>query len=104
MDTCYRNNRSPILVRKVLTGGGRKVRGGIYDEYGIPIKEIVPGERYRARIQGKFVRVVAQPNQTMHLELQEDPLKEESDPRVRATLADARAAGFDLTRGDYVRD
>ena len=101
MNAYNRSGRPPILVRKVVMRGGKR-RGGIYYQNGEPAREITQGERYKAKVNGAHRDVVAGPNQIMYLlEDREDPIKEETDPRVRATLADARVVGFDLTSGAY---
>ena len=98
MDVGYRGSDSlPIQVRKVMTHEGKR-RGGIYDENGLPVSEIIPGERYRAKLNRRLVPVIAGLNQVMY------PVEPDTeDPRVRATEADARAVGFDLTTGTYKR-
>jgi hypothetical protein len=90
-----RVDRQPILVRKVMTATGKR-RGGIYDENGNPVDEIIPGELYRARLDRKLMPVVARHNQVMY------PIEPDiEDPRVRATEAEAKTVGFDLSGGTY---
>ena len=97
MDAMYRGNDRPqIQVRKVMTPAGKR-RGGIYDENGHPVHEIILGGLYTARLNRKFVPVFAGPNQIMY------PVERDiDDPRTRATEAEARAVCFDLAKGTYI--
>ncbi|MBI1978789.1 MAG: hypothetical protein HYS62_01860 [Candidatus Aenigmarchaeota archaeon] len=94
-----RITRPPILRRKVMIDG-RKRQGGIYDVNGNPADHIIPGKIYMAKINGGYVRVRAQPNQTMQIAGGEE-LRSEIDPRTSATEAYARSVGFNLTTGAY---
>ena len=110
MDMNYlKRNRSPILVRKIVTREGEKLgRGGIYYQNGDPAPEIREGGRYKAKLGGEPRDVVAGPRQIMYLledvgdtRIRENSTEDMEEPRVRATLAQTRATGFDLAKGTY---
>ncbi|MBI2005281.1 MAG: hypothetical protein HYS80_00780 [Candidatus Aenigmarchaeota archaeon] len=89
VDLPEREPRVSILVRKVRYGE-RRIRAGIYHEQDRPAQEIVTGNRYLAKMDGYYVAVIAQKNQTMELALPDwDPMK---DPRTVATEAAIREA------------
>ena len=100
MDICYRNDRSPILVRKVMTPEGKR-RGGIYDQNNSPVSKIVQGELYKAKLNGTHRDVVAGPNEIMYLLDEKDPIEDVEDPRTRAVRAMLKDVGFDMGSGTY---